>query len=118
MTETGDQAQRPCPYCDGILWETERTSELNCDTCHASFSASWSPSRAARQASRHEDIYSPPDRDTYDSGAARLIGGYQYAYYSWVNGPEYAIDAYDDVTEGLFIPHERDWDRGPSAAPA
>jgi len=106
----GDTAQRSCPLCDdGVVWEDEATSELVCDSCHAVLSAREPTSTARKQTARREERqqYDRDAYDTYDhSNRMRLHGGYEHAYYAW-NGREYALDTYDEVTDGLWTPHKR-----------
>lgn len=112
----GDQAIRPCPHCDdGILWRNNDTSELTCDLCFVSFAPSITPTPAQKQRERREKRQSRRPHEEYDNDTTRLIGGYERAFYSWRTGPEYAIDAYGDHTEGLLVPHKRTWNRAADA---
>ncbi|MDB9247434.1 hypothetical protein PN419_00235 [Halorubrum ezzemoulense] len=106
----GDTAERACPHCDnGMLWETEATGEVVCDTCFVSVNSDETRILARQQRRLREERLSY-ERDTYEnSGRTRALGGYRQAYFSWNTGPEYAIDMYDDVTDGLWTPHKRDW---------
>lgn len=90
------------------MWENETTGELVCDTCHVVEGLREPTSRAQKQRRRREERHSYDDREEYDGGRIRLYGGYKRAYLS-ENGRQYAIDAYDDVTDGLWTPHDRGW---------
>lgn len=113
-TQVGDRRVRACNHCEtGTLWRIEERGALVCDTCHAYHEAQERKSKADRQRVRRERRQSYDDRDEYEhSGRARLFGGYERAYYSWVTDREYAIDQYDEVTENLWTPHNRAWSRG------
>lgn len=112
----GTKPSRPCDHCDdGLLWSDKNTGEVTCDTCHISFTPSPSTPRAVKQRWRRERRLSRPDHKEYDSGTTRLVGGYQRAYYSWRTGPEYAIDEYGEIDDGLYVPHERNWQRNAAA---
>jgi hypothetical protein len=42
------------------------------------------------------------------SGYVRLVGGYTFAYFADEDGDrQYTLDTYDDITTGLWTPHQR-----------
>ena len=100
-----------CPYCeDGVLGEDERTGARICDSCHVAFRPATSASRAQKQRQRREQRHTHWREQIDDTdGRTRCAGGFERAYYSWVNGDEYAIDAYGEHNDGLLVPHKRDW---------
>lgn len=104
-----DTAIRPCDVCDGgVIWRDETTKQLVCDSCHTVHET-----RDTLGAPNGIHMPSDHDRREHDeyenSDRRRCHGGYRRAYLSRNTGPEYAIDAYDDHTDGLLTPHKRDW---------
>lgn len=100
------QPLRPCPNddCDGTLREDLKTHESVCDACYHCFGGN----KVNRQVRRHNirAAHREYNRDTYDNGTGKLLGGYETAYHN--NGKEYALDHNEDT---VLTPHLRNWSR-------
>lgn len=104
------RTDQSCQYCeDGVLHEDEQTKTTVCDSCFAANRPRDTISRARKQRLRRQRRQSPTHNYGGDDDRRRMCGGYHHAYYSWVSGPEYAIDEYGEKTDGLLVPHKRDW---------
>lgn len=91
-----------CRRCGWVV-----TDYIEDMTTNARRSAPRTP--AERQAYLRRIRVESFDHDRYDkSGYMRLAGGYRDAYIAARgDAEEYAIDQYDDVSDGLWTPHDR-----------
>jgi len=109
------RARGECPRegCEGTRWEHDVENEVVCDSCYTVLSERHE--RATRDltedgtqgpaAPRHE--VPGEDMPLSRRETKPLFGGYTRAFYSFVTDKEYALDTYDEVTDGLWTPHLR-----------
>jgi len=100
----------PCEHCEeGWFWRSPEHAELFCDSCYRVAHDSPPVHRwelIEQQNRRRGRRQTPPTHEDSDLRATTpLYGGYQHAFFTHVNGLEYAIDRDGDV----LVPRKQDW---------